>query len=222
MNFDTILENTLNIFPYAFISGLNKAKADNYTISEAVLCKGMQKNGLFLQYVREEDKSHTVCLEAVKQNGLSFQYASKNLSDVALADALGATDPLPINNVAVEALKSNGMALQFMPDLSDNPNICLVAASSAGDSLQYMSPVMLAGSYGLGIMQSAIENSPFSIIHIKKSYIANDADYYTLCTTAVKRRGELLQYVECPTVDICNDAVKANSYAIQFVPTNIC
>lgn len=222
MNFDTILDQTLNMFPDAFITGLNKANADNYSISESTLCKGMSTNGMFLQYVREQDKSHNVCLAAVKQNGMSFPYVPESQSGVAIADALSATDPLPIDNVAIEALKSNGLALQFMPDLSDNPNICLVAANSAGDSLQYMNPIMLSGSYGLGIMQSAVNNSPFSIVYIKKSYIPNDTDYYALCTTVVKRRGELLQYVDCPTLDICNEAVKSNPYAIQFVPTNIC
>lgn len=222
MNFDTILEQTLNTFPDAFVTGLNKANTDNYTVSESTLCKGMSTNGMFLQYVREQDRSHNVCLAAVKQNGMSFCYVPQSQSGVAVADALSASDPLPEDNVAIEALKSNGLALQFMPDLSDNPSICLVAASSAGDSLQYMNPAMLAGSYGLAIMQSAVNNSPFSIIYIKKSYIPNDADYYALCTNVVKRRGELLQYVDCPTADVCNDAVKANPYAIQFVPTNIC
>ena len=222
MNYDTILEQTLSVFPDAFITGLNKANMANYTVSESTLCKGMRTNGMFLQYVREQDRSHNVCIDAVKQNGMSFPYVPASQSGVAVADALSATDPLPADNVAIEALKSNGLALQFMPDLSDNPSICLVAASSSGDSLQYMNPAILAGSYGLGIMQSAINNSPFSIIYIKKSYITNDTDYYALCTNVVKRRGELLQYVDCPTADVCNDAVKSNPYAIQFVPTNIC
>jgi hypothetical protein len=222
MNYDTILEQTLGVFPDAFITGLYKANADNYSVSEATLCKGMQTNGLFLQYVREQDRNQNVCLDAVKQNGMAFPYVPNTVSGVAVVDALAASDPLPPDNIAIAALSSNGLALQFMPDLSDNPSVCLVAATSAGDSLQYMSPVMLASSYGLNIMQKAIQQTPFCIIYIKKSYFSNEADYYSLCTSAVSRRGELLQYVDCPTANVCNIAVQANPYAIQFVPTNIC
>ena len=130
-------------------------------------------------------------------------------------------DPLPENNVALEALKTNGAALRYMSDLSDNANICIFAARSNGCSLEYMSPTMLSAAEGLPILQAAINQTPFCIQYIKPEYFANQEDYYAICKTAVERRGELLQHVANPTAEVCLAAVQNNAYAIRWVPTSI-
>lgn len=222
INYDTILETTIiQNMTDAFVIGLNKAYEENYTVSEATLIKGVQFNGIFIQYIREEDKTVPICLAAVKKNGDAFQFVPNSISGVAVADALSVSDPFPDDNIAIEALKTNGLALRFMSDLSDNPSICLLAAKSVGDSVQFMSPIMLSGEYGKGIMEAAIKNSPYTIKHIKKSYFTDLADYYSLALSAVKIRGELLEFVDTPTAEVCLEAVRANPFAIQFVPTNI-
>ena len=222
INYDTILETTIiQNNTDAFVIGLHKAYEDNYNVSEATLIKGMQFNGMYLQYVREEDKSVPICLAAVKKNGDAFQYVPNSISGVAVADALTVSDPFPNDNIAIEALKTHGLALRYMSDLSDNPSICLLAANSVGDSVQFMSPTMLSGEYGKGIMESAIKNAPYAIKYIKKSYFTNIVDYYSMALSAVKIRGELLEFVDTPTAEVCLEAVRANPFAIKFVSTSI-
>lgn len=221
MNFDSILEIAISGYPDAFISGLQKAKEENYTISESTLIKGVSRNGLFLQYIDEPAKTIPVCIAAVKENGDAFQYVSEEDKGVSILEALQASDPLPENNVALEALKTNGAALRFMSDLSDNANICIFAARSNGSSLEHMSPVMLSTAAAVPIFQAAIEQTPFAIQHIKPEYFSDIADYYAICKSAVQRRGELLRYVINPNAEVCEAAVRSNSYAIQWVPTTL-
>jgi hypothetical protein len=221
MNFDSILEAAIDGYQDAFITGLEKAKAENYTISENTLIKGVRKNGLFLKYIDEPAKTIPVCIAAVKQNGDAFQFVSEEDKGISILEALQASDPFPENNVALEALKTNGAALKYMSDLSDNVNICIVAATSNGCSLEFMSPIMLSTAEALPIFQAAIKQTPFAIQYIKHIYFTNSSDYYSMCTSAVERRGELLQHVENPTAEVCLAAVQNNSYAIQWVPTSI-
>ncbi len=221
MNFDSFLEIALDGYSDAFITGLKKAKEENYTVAESTLIKAVSKNGLYLEHIEEPAKTVAVCIAAVKQNGEAFQFVSEEDKGVSILEALQASDPFPENNVALEALKTNGISLKYMSDLSDNANICVLAAASCGESLQHMSPTMLSTPAALPIFQAAIRQSPFSIQHIKSAYFANSADYYALCKSAVERRGELLQHVTNPNAEVCEAAVKNNSYAIRWVPTTI-
>ena len=221
MNFDSILEIAIDGYPDAFISGLAKAKADNYTVAESTLIKGVSRNGLFLKYVDEPEKTIPVCIAAVKNNGDAFQYVSEEDKGVSILEALHFSDPIPENNVAFEALKTNGASLRFMSDLSDNANICIFAAASNGCSVEYMSPNMLSTPDAFPIFQAAIKQTPFAIQFIKPEYFSNPEDYYTICKSAVERRGELLQHVVNPNAEVCEAAVRSNSYAIHWVPTTL-
>jgi len=221
MNFDSILEIAIGGYPDAFISGLEKAKADNYIVSERTLIKGVSRNGLFLKYIDEPAKTIPVCIAAVKENGDAFQYVSEEDKGVSILEALQASDPLPQNNVALEALKTNGAALRFMSDLSDNANICIFAAASNGSSLEHMSPTMLATPAALPIFQAAIRQTPFAIEYIKPEYFSDIAEYYAICKSAVEKRGELLRHVVNPNAEVCEAAVRSNSYAIRWVPTTL-
>lgn len=221
MNFDSILEIAITGYPDAFICGLKKAKADNYIVSENTLIKGVSKNGLFLQHIDEPAKTLAVCIAAVKQNGDAFQFVSDEDKGISILEVLTQSDPLPENNVAFEAIKTNGAALRFMSDLSDNINICIFAAKSNGNSIEYMSPTMLSTPEALPIFQAVIEQSVFAIQYIKPEYFSNLEGYYAICKTAVKSRGELLQHVVNPNAEVCEEAVRSNSYAITWVPTNI-
>ena len=46
-------------------------------------------------------------------------------------------------------------------------------------------------------------------------------DYYQVALNAVKNRGELIEYVENPTAELCMEAVKNNPYAILKISTDI-
>lgn len=221
MNFDSILEAAIDGYSEAFPIGLQKAKQENYEIAESTLIKGVSKNGLFLQYIDEPAKTIAVCIAAVKQNGDAFQYVSEEDKGIQILEALQASDPFPDNNVALEALKTNGLSLKYMSDLSDNISICLLAANSNGCSLEYMSTTMLSKPEALPIFQAAIQQTPFAIQYVKLEYFSDPADYYAICKSAVERRGELLQHVTNPTAEVCLTAVQCNSYAIQWVPTTI-
>lgn len=221
MNFDSLLELALDSYSDAFITGLQKAKDENYKIAESTLIKAVSKNGLYLEYIDESLRTIPICIAAVQQNGDAFNFVSEEQKGISILEALNNSDPLPENNVALEALKTNGMSLRYMTDLSDNANICIFAAKSHGCSLEFMSPTMLATADGLPILQAAVNQTPFAIQYIKPEYFANKDDYYAICKIAVERRGELLQYVSNPTSDLCILAVQSNPYAIRWVPTNI-
>jgi hypothetical protein len=221
MNFDSLLEVALDGYSDAFITGLQKARDENYKIAESTLIKAVTKNGMYLEYIDESLRTIPICIAAVKQNGDAFNFVSEEQKGISILEALNHSDPLPENNVALEALKTNGMSLRYMSDLSDNANICIFAARSHGCSLEFMNPTMLATPEGLPILQAAINQTPFALQFIKSEYFANKDDYYAVCKTAVQSRGELLQYVSNPTCEICILAVQSNPYAIRWVPTCI-
>lgn len=52
-----------------------------YSLSEKDICKEIvMRNGLFLKYIEEENKTFDVCLEALLNNKDAIKYLPKNLS----------------------------------------------------------------------------------------------------------------------------------------------
>ncbi len=81
--------------------------------------EGIKHCGLILQYVKEEEQSHALCLTAVQQNGRALQYVKKQTHEICL-----------------EAVKNNGHALKFVREQTHE--ICLQAVKSNGMALQYV------------------------------------------------------------------------------------
>ena len=73
-----------------------------------------------MQYVEEHLINEEICLEAVKQNGLSLQFAKEYLLN---------------EEICLEAIKQNGMSLQYVEKQTEE--MCL-EASKYIDSLQFV------------------------------------------------------------------------------------
>lgn len=85
------------------------------------------KNGLALKFTDIRQYQKQTVLLAVKQNGLSLQYAKNDLN----------------NNIEIvsEALKQNGLALQFASDeLKNNIDIVFMAINENAYALEFASP----------------------------------------------------------------------------------
>ena len=72
----------------------------------------IRRNGEYIKYVKEQEQTPELCLEAVKQNGWALQFVKNQTYDVCL-----------------EAIRQNGLALRFASRaLQQDPEVILAAS----------------------------------------------------------------------------------------------
>lgn len=89
--------------------------------TEAIALAAVQNNALALQHVSPELHTKRVILAALKQNPLSFRYSCLRDYDTCL-----------------EAVKANGINLEFVPDEFRDHNMIMTALNSNGWALMFL------------------------------------------------------------------------------------
>jgi regulator of extracellular matrix RemA (YlzA/DUF370 family) len=129
-----------------------------------------------------------LCMEAINQRYYTCE---------AMKDIINQTDEL-----CIEAVKNNGMALQFVKN--QTPEICLLAVKENGMALQFVI------NQTHEICLSAVKQNGMAL-----QFVINQT--HEICLSAVKGNGMALQFVINQTHEICLSAVKGNGMALQFI-----
>lgn len=119
-----------------------------------------------------------------------------------------------IREINLQAVKSNGMALQFVhEDLRDH-EMFLAAVKSNCAAIQYVSDHLI----DMEMLLTALKSNHSALSHISDQFID-----YELCLNAVKLNGSALQHVPNNLIDpeICYEAVQKDGLALQFVPDTV-
>jgi hypothetical protein len=85
--------------------------------TEEICLEAVKQDGKALQYVKKQTEE--ICLEAVKQNGRALQYVKKQTEEICL-----------------EAVKQNGRALQFVKEQTEQ--MCLEAVKQNINALDFV------------------------------------------------------------------------------------
>lgn len=227
IDYNDLIEESLDNWYDTFISIINYTKEKNFPIRESTLIKSVQQSGLFLEYIDASMQTFNIAYAAVSQNGNAYQYVKPELkyiqphTDLNALDNMNTVFELMPNSIELRALNTSGCVLRHMPDLSNNKIIAEIASKSDGLAIQYISQELLTSHTINNVFNQATLNNPYSIMYIKSNYFSNINDYYQFALNAVKNRGELIEYVENPTAELCMEAVKNNPYAILKIATNI-
>jgi hypothetical protein len=221
MDYNDLIEETISILPDIFISILNYVKNNNFIIRESTLIKILEKNGMLLEYIDISMQTFNIAYAAVSQNGHAYQYVNPEFKNIESMKTFNNINTIMPNSIELQALMTSGSTLQYMPDLSNNITIAEIAVNSDGTAIQYLSEELLTSYTINNIFNTATLNNPYAIQYIKRSYFTNDNDYYQVALNSIKKRGELIEYVENPNIELCMEAIKNNECAILKIPTSI-
>lgn len=159
----------------------------------------LERDGMQLDRVPEEERTREYCTLALKQNGLALQFVPEAARDMYLCQkAVRSTGlalqyvPLHLRSASVcrLALRRDGLALQYVPDETRDRTVCLTALEQNSRSLQYVPDAL------------------------------RDED---LCRTALRVDGAALEFVPegLRSRAMCFEACRTNGMALNFVPQDL-
>ena len=113
--------------------------------------------------------------------------------------------------ICLEAVKSDGSALKYVPEDIKTPEMCLEAVKHSGLAISSIPKEMLT----YGICLEAAKHSGLAISSIPKEMLT-----YEICLEAVKHSRFAISSIpkEMLTHEICLEAVKYFAIAIDFIP----
>jgi len=209
--------------------------------------KAVRENGEALEFVPENLKKEELCLAAVKKSPSVLESVPEKYQKVEFyikaarenVNALNFVEPStkrafvkkavesnkPLEEFCLEAVRENGMALQYMSEeLRKDEIFCFEAFKNNPDALEFV----------LGNdLKNVLQNGK------KLEDILYPAKTEKLCLVAVMRDGRALQYVPCvseeykgklregiepknfKTYEICLAAVKQTGDALIYVPEDL-
>ena len=157
----------------------------------------------------EDFKSHIVCfLKKAKIINSSIMTINLFLINSAIE---GLKIKLQdVNYLFLEAVKSNGIALQFIKDEYKTEQICLEAVKSNGMALQFIKDEHRTEQ----IYLEAVRSNGMALQFIKDEYKTEQ-----VCLEAVKSNIMAFKYVkdEYLNEQICLEAIKTDSMSLQFI-----
>lgn len=114
--------------------------------------------------------------------------------------------------VCLAAVRQNGLALQFVPYLMRDAQMCAAAelAKSRGQMLRFMPVEHILPSYCV----VAVSADGYALHHVPRAMVTPE-----LCLMAVKVSGRALAYVppDMRTAELCLAAVESDGAAMQYV-----
>ena len=110
----------------------------------------------------------------------------------------------------IEAVKSEDLALAYVPKELKTPEICMEAVKSNGYALEYVPEELKTPE----ICMEAVKSNGYALRNVPKELKTPE-----ICMEAVKSNGYALKYVpeELKTPEICMEAVKSNGFALRNV-----
>ena len=156
----------------------------------------LERDGMQLDRVPEEERTREFCTLALKQNGLALQYVPEAARDMYLCQ---------------KAVRSNGLALQFVPMHLRSASVCRLALRRNGLALQYVPDETRDRSVCL----TALEQNSRSLQYVPDALRDED-----LCRTALRVDGAALEFVPegLRSRAMCFEACRTNGLALNFVP----
>ena len=192
---------------------VNEHRAFEYVKEQSydICILAVQRNGLALQYVKNEFRTEKVCTLAVQQNCLALQYVPGHCQTESMCK---------------EAIQQNVYALQYVN--CQSYDLCLSIVQRNGLALEHVEAqtqvicniAVQQNCYALKYVKKEYQTDQMCIAAIEKNihmfeYVKNHTPY--VCEYAVQKDGMLLKYIKDPTNFICELAVQQNGNAIQFV-----
>ena len=110
----------------------------------------------------------------------------------------------------IEAVKSDGGALLYVPEELKTLEICLEVVKSDGIALEYVPEELKTPE----ICMEAVKSNGYAL-----KYVPEEIKTAEMCMEAVKSNGIALRNVpeELKTPEICMEAVKSDSYVLSYV-----
>ena len=101
----------------------------------------VKKNGLDLQYIKEQEQTPELCMTAVRQNGRALQYVKEQTPELCMAAVRQYGYALKFvkeqnPEVCMAAVRQNGLALYYVNEQS--PELCMSAVCQEGRALEYV------------------------------------------------------------------------------------
>ena len=175
---------------------------------EEICVEAIKQTAYAIQYVKTDIYGyHSICLIAVKINGLVLLFIKNPTPEICLAAVQQDGRSLEYvkeqtPEMCMTAVRRNGLALQYVKEKT--AELCLAAVQNNGYAMRYVlyqtPEVCLA----------AVRNNGYAI-----QYIEEKTD--ELCLEAVKQNGFALAHITNQTSEICLAAVRQNGLAFQFV-----
>ena len=193
-----------------------------------------------IKFIKEEDQTEKICLEAVKKFGDLVDYV-KNQTEEICIEAVKAGDALQYvkeqtEKICLEAVRCNGWDLQYVKEQTDE--ICLEAVKNNGLVLEYVKNQTeeicieaIKGGIELYKIKEKTERMYIEIYNniMKNNYtvIEEQIDFDELIyynridedgiKELIKMKPSLLQFVKEQTEEMCMEAVKRKPFMIFYV-----
>ncbi|CCL32353.1 hypothetical protein BN174_4070001 [Clostridioides difficile E15] len=136
-----------------------------------------------------------ICIEAVKQNGLSLQYVKEQLDEIC-----------------IEAVKNYGNALKLVKEQTGE--ICMNAVKNDGLVLKYVKWDELKGKFlkeqAEKICMEAVKQNGWALKYVKEQT-------EEICLEAVKQDGLAIKFVKEQTKGICSKAISQDRRSIRYI-----
>ena len=187
------------------------------------------------QCVPENLKTPEMCLDVVKQNGLTLRFVPENLKTAELCLEAVKSSSKALNNLYMnlEATNHGGTALAYVPENLKTAELCLEAVRQDGTSLAYVPESLKTAQ----ICFEAVKRLGWAL-----QWVPENLKTPEMCLEAVKQghgaalkdskiwlgimfqKDALLAYVpdNLKTPELCLEAVKHNGgVAFKYVPENL-
>jgi hypothetical protein len=172
-------------------------KEHNY--NSIKILKYIRLDGLILEYIDDKYKNRFITTEAIKQNALAYRYVSdyyKNLKDIVEM-----------------ACKQNGLALEHVPILKKDDNLCKIAITQNGLALEHASEKVKDDK---DIVMIAVTQNGLALEHASEK-VKDEKDIVMIAVTqnglALEHASEKLKGDR----DIVNAALRQNWLAFKYL-----
>jgi hypothetical protein len=209
----------------------NPSRVDAFLHTHDLWKETLRHSGDMIQHYHGA-KPEYLCIEAVKQNGLSLQWIEYpyQTEDVCMYAIHSDWNSLQFvhnqtETICRHAMEQSGKAIQYVrkmtPELcslaikkgggieflqSMPPEVCRIAVEMNGMFLQYIP----AERQTEELCRIAVENNPFAL-----EWVHDQSE--AVCTIALKKNGRCLRYVKQQTPAVCMIALEQTGMALQFV-----
>ena len=198
-----------------------------YSVLEPLLFKAIPKNGMLLQYVKNQTEA--ACLAAVKQNGFALEFVKNQTETICMSAVKQNSDALQYVKDQTEAIciavvKQNWRALKYVKDQTEE--MCLAAVKKNGFALEFVKDQTEE------MCLAAVKKNGYALYYVKNQteeiclaavkqygyalyYVKNQTE--EICLAAVEQNGRALEHVKNQTEEICLAAIKENGSALKYV-----
>ena len=169
----------------------------------------LRQSGDYIQYYRGE-KPQNLCIEAVKQNGLSLQYIE---------------GPYQTEEICLYAVNNDWNSLQYVKNQTEQ--VCRTAIEKDGKAIQHVrEPTPELGSLSIrqGGGKEFLKNMPLDVCRIAVNmnglfmeHIPAEKHVEELCQLAVRNNPYSLEWIHNQSRETCIIALQANGRTLQYV-----